>query len=124
MTKASLDLNGKKYDLPVLEGTENEVAIDISNLRAQSGAITLDDGYGNTGSCKSAITFIDGDEGILQYRGYPIDELAEKATFLEVSHLLIYGELPTATQNKEFRDNLTRHTLIHADMRRFFDAFP
>jgi citrate synthase len=122
--KASLELNGKKLDLPVLVGTENEVAVDISNLRAQSGAITLDDGYGNTGSCKSSITFIDGDQGVLQYRGYPIEELAERATFLEVSYLLIYGELPTASALKEFRDNLTRHTLIHEDMRRFFEAFP
>jgi citrate synthase len=122
--KATLEVNGKKLDLPVLVGTENEVAVDISNLRAQSGAITLDDGYGNTGSCKSSITFIDGDKGILQYRGYPIEELAERATFLEVSYLLIYGELPTSSQAKEFRDNLTRHTLIHEDMRRFFEAFP
>jgi citrate synthase len=122
--KASLELSGKKYELPVLVGTEQEVAVDISSLRSQSGAITLDEGYANSGSCKSAITYIDGDKGILQYRGYPIEELAEKATFLETSHLLIYGELPTAPQLKGFRDNLTRHTLIHEDMRRFFEAFP
>lgn len=121
---ASLELNGKKYNLPVYVGSEQEVAIDISDLRAQSGAITLDESYGNTGSCKSAITFIDGDQGILQYRGYPIDQLAEKSTFLEVSHALIHGELPNAAELKAFRGSLKRHTLIHEDMRRFFDAFP
>ena len=121
---ATLELEGKKYSLPVHVGTENEVAIDISALRAQSGAITLDEGYGNTGACKSSITYIDGDKGILQYRGYPIEELAEKATFLEVSYLLIYGALPNAEQLKDFRTALTRHTLIHEDMRRFYDAFP
>jgi citrate synthase len=123
-TKATLELGGKKYELPVLVGTENEVAIDISNLRAQSGAITLDESYGNTGSCRSGIAFIDGDKGILSYRGYPIEELAEKATFLEVSHLLIYGRLPNATELSEFKNGLTRHTLLHEDMRPFFDAFP
>ena len=122
--KATLELDGKKYEFPVTVGPEKEVAIDISNLRNASGAITLDESYGNTGSCRSAITFIDGDAGILRYRGYPIEELAERATFLEVSHLLIYGKLPNATELKEFRDQLTRHTLIHEDMRRFFDAFP
>ena len=122
--KATLELNGKKYEMPVYVGTESEVAMDISALRSQSGAITLDDSYGNTGSCRSAVAFIDGDKGILRYRGYPIEELAEKATFIEVSYLLIYGELPTGTQLKEFKRSLTRHTLIHEDMRRFFDAFP
>lgn len=121
---ATLELNGKKYELNVLKGTEDETAIDIGDLRAKSGAITLDEGYGNSGSCKSTITFIDGDKGILQYRGYPIEELAERATFLETSYLLIYGQLPTATQLKDFRNILTRHTLIHEDMRRFFEAFP
>jgi citrate synthase len=125
MTKtATLELDGKTYTLPVLTGSESEVAIDVSALRAQSGAITLDESYGNTGSCRSAITFIDGDKGILQYRGYPIEELAEKASFLEVSYLLIYGALPTAAELKTFRTSLTRHTLIHEDMRRFYDAFP
>ena len=121
---ATLTLKGKTYELPVYEGTEHEVAIDINNLRQQSGAITLDDSYGNTGSCKSSIAFIDGDKGILQYRGYPIEELAAKSTFLEVSHLLIYGELPTGQELSAFKGDLTRHTLIHEDMRRFFDAFP
>ena len=122
--QATLELGGKKYSLPVVVGTEAEVAIDISELRSTTGAITLDEGYGNTGACESAITYIDGDAGILRYRGYPIEQLAEHATFLEVCYLLIYGELPNATQKHEFRRSLMRHTLIHEDMRRFYDAFP
>ncbi len=122
--KATLTLKGKTYDLPVDVGTENEVAIDISNLRTQSGAITLDPSYGNTGACESKITFIDGEKGILQYRGYPIEQLAEKSTFLEVAYLLINGELPSADALKAFADRLTRHSLIHEDMRRMFEAFP
>jgi citrate synthase len=110
--------------LPVIEGTEHEVAIDISTLRAQTGVITLDDGYVNTGSCKSAITFIDGDKGILRYRGYNIEELAEKSTFLEVAYLLIYGELPTKDQFEAFRTKVTRHTMIHEDLKRLYDGFP
>jgi citrate synthase len=110
--------------LPVIEGTEHEVAIDISKLRAQTGVITLDDGYVNTGSCKSAITFIDGDKGILRYRGYNIEELAEKSTFLEVAYLLIYGELPTKDQFEAFRTKVTRHTMIHEDLKRLYDGFP
>jgi citrate synthase len=120
----SLTVNGKSFELPVLVGTENEVAIDVGNLRDKSGVITLDDGYSNTGSCKSAITFIDGEKGILRYRGYPIDQLAEHSTFLEVSWLLIHGELPSRQQLTDFQNALTRHSLIHEDMRRFFDAFP
>ena len=122
--KATLTLGGKTYDFPVLQGSEGETAIDISTLRAKSGAITLDESYGNTGSCKSAIAFIDGDQGILRYRGYPIEELAEKATFLEVSYLLIYGTLPTKAELEAFQSQLTRHTLVHEDARRIFDAFP
>ncbi len=121
---AQLILRGKTYELPIKVGSENEVSVDIQNLRAQSGAITLDPSYGNSGACESAITFIDGEKGILQYRGYPIEQLAEKSTFLEVSYLLINGELPSATQLTEFKDRLSRHTLIHEDMRRFFEAFP
>jgi len=121
---AQLTLNGKTYDLPIKIGSEKEVSLDISNLRAQSGAITLDPSYGNSGACESAITFIDGEKGILQYRGYPIEQLAEKSTFLEVAWLLINGELPTAQQLTDFRERLSRHTLVHEDMRRFFDAFP
>lgn len=122
--KATLNIEGKNYDLPVVTGTENENAIDISNLRSQTGFITLDSGYKNTGSTKSAITFLDGERGILQYRGYPIDQLAEKSTFLEVAYLLIYGDLPTAEVLAEFRKKVSEHTMIHEDMKKFFDGFP
>jgi citrate synthase len=122
--KATLSFRGKTYELPVIAGSEDEAAIDISSLRSQTGAITLDDGYGNTGSCLSAITFLDGEKGILRYRGYPIEQLAEKATFLQVAYLLIYGELPSRKDFEAFRQRLVRHTLIHEDMRRMFDAFP
>ena len=121
---ASLTLGDKTYDFPVITGTENEKAIDISKLRDQSGYITLDTGFKNTGATTSAITFLDGEQGILKYRGYPIEELAEKSTFIEVAYLLIYGELPTETQIKEFRHHISQHTLIHEDMKKFFDAFP
>lgn len=121
---AKLTYDGSDYELPVVEGTEGERAVDISKLRAQSGAVCLDDGYGNTGSCRSAVTYIDGEEGILRYRGYPIEQLAENASFLEVAYLLIYGELPSKTELNTFRSSLTYHSLIHEDMRRFFDAFP
>ncbi len=121
---ATLTLDGKTYTLPVLDGPEKEVAIDISSLRAASGAITLDESYGNTGSCKSAITYIDGDKGILRYRGYPIEELAQKASFMQVSYLLIYGHLPEPKELESFTHSLGQHNLIHEDMRRFYDAFP
>jgi citrate synthase len=124
MDNAKLTLNGKEYELPVVVGSEDEVGVDISTFRAKSGAITLDDGYGNTGSCKSAITFIDGEKGILRYRGYPIEELAENASFVEVSYLLIYGKLPNAAELAAFNDKLTRHSLIHEDMKKFFEGFP
>lgn len=121
---ATLDFNGKSLSLPVTTGSEGEIGIDISQLRAKTGAITMDPGFGNTGACKSAITFIDGEKGILQYRGYPIDELAEKSTFLEVAWLLINGELPSATQLKEFQELITIHTMVHQDFNRFFEGFP
>ena len=121
---AKLILDGKEYDLPVIEGTEKEFAIDISKLRAQSGFITLDDGYMNTGSTTSAITFLDGENGLLHYRGYPIEQLAEKSTFLEVAHLLIYGNLPRKHELENFQKSITRHTLIHEDLKRLFDGFP
>ena len=124
MTNATLLLEGREYSLPVIKGTENEVAIDVTSLRAKSGAITYDPAYGNTGSCESAITFIDGEKGILRYRGYPIEQLASKASFIEVAYLLIYGELPTADELTAFREKLTRHTLIHEDMKKFFEGFP
>ena len=122
--KATLRFGDQTIDLPVVEGTEGERAVDISKLRAESGLITLDPGYGNTGSCSSAITFIDGEKGILRYRGYPIKELAEKSTFLEVAWLLIHGELPNTDQLSDFTSEITRHTMLHEDFGRFFSALP
>jgi citrate synthase len=121
---AQLKIGDKTYDLPVIEGTEGEKAIDISKLRDQSGYVTLDIGYKNTGATKSAITFLDGEVGILKYRGYPIEQLAEKSTFVEVAYLLIYGDLPSAEQLKSFELEISRHTLVHEDMKKFFDGFP
>jgi len=116
--------DGASIDLPIVVGTENEKAVDISQLRAKTGYITLDDGYGNTGACESSITYIDGENGILRYRGYPIEQLAEKSTFVETSFLLIYGHLPSKEELEKFTRKLTRHTLIHEDMKRFYDGFP
>ena len=116
--------DGKEVKLPVVVGTEDEHAVDISKLRAESGYITLDTGFMNTGSTKSAITYLDGEQGILRYRGYPIEELAEKSNFVEVSYLLINGKLPTVQERKDFGTNLTRHSLIHEDMHNFFAGFP
>jgi citrate synthase len=121
---AKIDLNGKSYELPVVVGTENEKAIDIGKLRDLSGYVTLDSGYKNTGATKSGITFLDGEEGILRYRGYPIEQLAEQSSFLEVAYLLIYGELPTQAQLDAFENRIKRHTLIHEDNKKFFDGFP
>ena len=122
--KATLTYDGKTTQLPLIRGTEGEVAIDIEKLRSQTGLITTDPGYGNTGSCKSSITFIDGERGILRYRGYPIEELAEKSTFLEVAWLLIHGELPKRDDLATFRGEITRHTMLHEDFRRFYEALP
>jgi citrate synthase len=121
---ATLGLDGRNVKLPVVRGTAGDDGVDISALRAQTGLVTLDNGYRNTGSCASAITYLDGDAGILRYRGYPIEQLAEKSTFLEVAYLLIYGQLPTIDQLEEFTGSITRHSLIHEEMRRFFDSFP
>jgi len=121
---AKIELDGKVYELPVIVGSENEKAIDISKLRDLTGYVTLDTGYKNTGATKSAITFLDGEEGILHYRGYPIEQLAEKATFIEVAYLLIYGELPTEHELKDFEQSIKKHTLVHEDMKRFFEAYP
>lgn len=121
---AKLELDGKTYEFPVIEGAENEKAIDISKLRASTGYITIDPGFKNTGSTKSGITFLNGEEGILRYRGYPIEQLASKAEFLEVAYLLIYGDLPTAAEYTDFKENITKHTLVHEDMRLFFEAYP
>jgi citrate synthase len=121
---AELKLNGNTFSLPIVEGTENEKAIDIAKLRDQTGYLTLDSGFKNTGATKSAITFLDGEKGILKYRGYGIEELAEKSTFLEVAYLLIYGSLPNQTQIEDFQHQISRHTLVHEDMKKFFDGFP
>jgi citrate synthase len=121
---ATITWNGKTTTLPVVKGSEGELAIDIEKLRSQTGLITLDPGYGNTGSCKSAIAFIDGEKGILRYRGYPIEDLAEKSTFLEVAWLLIHGELPKREDLAGFRGEVTHHTLLHENFRRFFAALP
>jgi citrate synthase len=121
---ARIEIDGQTWEAPVLVGTEDERAIDVTKLRSQAGYITYDPGYANTGSVQSAITFIEGDEGILRYRGYNIEELAKRSAFLETSYLVIYGELPTAAELEDFKTNITRHTLLHEDMRRFFDAFP
>jgi citrate synthase len=121
---AQLIIDNKTYDLPVISGTEDEKAIDISKLRDLTGYVTLDIGYKNTGATKSAITFLDGEVGILKYRGYPIEQLAEKSSFLEVAYLLIYGELPTTDQIFNFQKQINHHTLIDEDMKKFFDGFP
>jgi citrate synthase len=122
--KAQIILDGKTYEFPVVTGSEGEKAIDISKLRDLSGYITLDFGYKNTGATTSAITFLDGEEGILQYRGYPIEQLAEQASFLEVAYLLLFGELPTQKQLDEFEGNIRYHSLVHEDMKRFFEHYP
>jgi citrate synthase len=121
---ARLEDGGKTVTLPVVEGSEAERAVDITQLRSQTGLITFDPGFGNTGACKSAITFIDGERGILRYRGYPIEALAEQSTFLEVAWLLIHGELPTSVEADTFADSVTHHTMLHEDVRRFFDSLP
>ncbi|HEU4614113.1 MAG TPA: citrate/2-methylcitrate synthase, partial [Kofleriaceae bacterium] len=115
---------GKEAALPVIVGTENEHAVDIRSLRGETGYITLDSGYMNTGSTTSAITYLDGEKGILRYRGYPIEDLAEHSTFVETAYLLIFGELPNKKESDAFRTKLTRHSLIHEDMHHFFAGFP
>jgi len=122
--KAILKIGDKDYELPVIEGSEKEKAIDITKLRAQTGYVTIDSGYLNTGACTSAITFLDGELGILRYRGIPIEQLAEKSTFTEVAHLLIYGKLPSHQELLTWNESLTKHTLIHEDLKRLFSGFP
>lgn len=117
-------IEGQEYEFPVIEGTEKEKAIDISALRAKTGYVTIDEGFKNTGSTYSNITFLDGEEGILHYRGYPIEELAEKAEFLEVAYLLIYGDLPTQEEYAKFKYEVTTRSLVNEDMRKIFDGFP
>ncbi|MBI2819088.1 MAG: citrate synthase [Acidobacteria bacterium] len=121
---ATLTVGNKTIQMPTLTGTENEGAIDISRLRAETSYITIDHGYMNTGSCLSAITFLDGEKGILRYRGIPIEQLAENSSFLETSYLLIYGKLPTREQLERFTYQITHHSMIHEDMKRFFDGYP
>ncbi|CAH0334831.1 Citrate synthase 1 [Flavobacterium sp. CECT 9288] len=121
---ATLEIDGKKFELPVVVGSENEVAIDINKLRDLSGIITIDPGYKNSGSCKSDITFLDGELGILRYRGYAIEDLADKADFLEVSYLLIFGELPSKEQLAQFETDIRKYTLVNEEMKNIIDGFP
>jgi citrate synthase len=121
---AELKLDGKSVQLPIVEGSEKELAVDISSLRQDTGYITLDDGYANTGACQSRITFIDGEKGILRYRGIPIEELAEKSTFIEVAHLIIMGHLPSSGELRQFSDLLTKNELLHEAMKHHFEGFP
>jgi len=119
-----LSYGGQEIELPVVSGSEAEQGLDISKLRSSTGLITLDEGYGNTGSTTSSITFLNGEEGILRYRGYPIETIAENCDFVATSYLLIYGELPTAEQLEDFRMSIRRHTMLHEDMRAFYNGFP
>jgi len=124
LDSVEVQFEGRSLRCPVVRGSEGELAIDVTRLRADLGVITLDPGYANTGACRSAITFIDGDKGILRYRGYPIEQLAEKSSFLEVAWLLIHGELPTAAQMKDLKHRVTHHTMLHENFRQFFHALP
>ena len=121
---AKLKLADKEYDFPVIVGSEGECGVDISKLRAETGHITLDEGYVNTGSTTSSVTYLDGEQGILRYRGYPVEVLAKNCDFIETSYLLLYGELPTLEQLQNFRMALRRHTMLHEDMRQFYNGFP
>ena len=121
---AKLECEGKLLELPIYEGTENEQGIDIGRLRQETGLITLDEGYVNTGSTRSAITFLDGEQGILRYRGYSIEDLAQNCDFVEVCYLLIYGELPSEPELDDFRTSIRNHTMLHEDMRLFYNGFP
>ncbi len=121
---AELKVGGKEYKLPIIEGTEQEKGFDISKLRAESGLITIDTGFKNTGSTKSSVTFLDGEKGILRYRGYPIEQLAEKSTFLEVAYLLINGELPTGQELYDYKADIKKHQLVHEDMKKILQGFP
>ena len=121
---AIIEIDGNKFELPVMVGSENETAIDISKLRDLTGAITYDPGNKNSGVCKSDITFLDGEEGILRYRGYSIEDLADKADFLEVSYLVIFGELPTKAQLADFETNIRKYTLVNEEMKNIIDGFP
>ncbi len=121
---ARIEIQGKSIETPLIIGSENEVGLDIAKLRASTGAITIDPGFVNTGSCQSAITFLDGEKGVLRYRGYPIEQLAERSNFMEVSYLIINGELPTAVQLATFEEEITYHTMLHEDLKHIYNAFP
>jgi citrate synthase len=121
---ARLDIEGSEYQLPLVEGSEAELGIDISELRGESGAITLDPAYKNTGACESSICYIDGEAGILRYRGYPIEDLAEQSSFLEVAYLLVKGELPSRQELDGWVDTIVHHTMLHEDLRHLYSAFP
>ena len=124
MKKATLTIDNNTLELPIIEGTEKEKAIDITSLRKETGYITLDPGFGNTGSCLSDITFIDGEAGILRYRGFPIEDLVHKTTFTDLSYLLLYGDCDDDNNLVKFKKSLRKHAVIHEDMKRFFDGFP
>lgn len=121
---AKLKCGDQELELPVITGTENEKGIDIAKLRGATGMVTLDQGYVNTGSTTSAITFLNGEEGVLRYRGYPIEQLAENCDFVEVAYLLVYGELPNQQELAKFRDSISGHTMLHEDLKSFYDGFP
>jgi citrate synthase len=121
---ASFTAEGKDLTFPLVEATEGNSGYNISSLLKETGNVTYDVGFGNTAACRSDITYIDGDEGILRYRGYPIDQLAEKSSFVEVAYLLIYGELPTASELEDFEERIRRHTMLHEDLKAFFNGFP
>ena len=120
--KAILEYGGERYEFPVIKGTEDELAIDIKTLRASTGMVTIDPGYKNTGSCESAITFLDGEKGILRYRGYSIEDLAEKADFLEVAYLLIFGELPNKEQLEKFHSDIKEESQVDEEMKKILDG--
>ncbi len=124
MQHATLTLDGQTIELPIVKGTEDETGIDVTALRKETATITLDPGYGNTGSCESSITYIDGENGVLRHRGYPIEDLAQRASFVEVCYLLVYGDLPTSSELDEFKHRLTYHSLLHEDMKKFFEGYP
>jgi citrate synthase len=124
MSTAKLILDGQEHEFAIVEGSEGERGIDFTSLRAKTGVIGMDPGFGNTGSCTSSICYIDGDQGILRYRGYPIEQLADQATFVEVSYLLLYGKMPNTSELAEFRRKLTYHSMIHEDMKKFFEGYP
>ena len=121
---ARISLNGTDLDLPVVEGSEGELAVDVTKLRSQTGFVTIDPGYSNTAAARSAITFIDGEKGILKHRGIPIQDLAEHSSFLETAYLLINGDLPTKTELDSFVGRITRHTMLHEQLYRFYEGFP